>query len=674
MKKIALLSLIVFSVFALKAQKKNESKGTPINVVAEDPELLKIGSKSVLLSEFNAIYNKNNVKENVTEESVNEYLDLYIKFKLKVTEAEELGYDTLSSFIKELAGYRKQLAQPYLTDKNVTEALIKEAYERMQFDVKASHILVALDPDAEGKDTVEAYNKIIAARKRVLKGEEFAKVAKAVSTDPSAQQNGGSLGYFTALQMVYAFETAAFTTKVGDVSMPVRTKFGYHILKVMDKRAARGSIKVAHIMIRASDKDTRSIAENQEVKINEIYTKLTVDKQDFAALAKQFSQDPGSAKRGGELPEFTTGKMVASFEDVAFSLKADGDISKPFKTQFGWHIVKRLSYTPLGSYDDLYSTIKAKVSRDSRSNKSKEVLLASIKENNNFKETIRERNDFYKLVTADNIKNGTFEASKTAKYTKVMFGFYAADGDKVEYTQADFAKYIQEQTARGVKNKNAKVNVNSEINKLYKKVVASTAIEFKDSRLAKTNIEFKLLMQEYRDGILLFDLTDKKVWSKAVKDTTGLQAFYEKNKNNYMWEERVEATIYACANDAVAKKVAKLVKNKTKKGYTNADILEMINKESQLDLIIKDGKFTKEDNENIAKATWKANTTSTIKGDKNVVIVAVDKVLAPAPKELNEVRGLVTSDYQNYLEKEWVEALKAKYPVTVNKEVLKLVK
>lgn len=661
MKKISLLLLIAVSALTIKAQEK-------------DPVLLTIGDKGVTLSEFNAIYNKNNVKENVTEESINEYLDLYIKFKLKVTEAEELGYDTLATFTKELAGYRKQLAQPYLTDKNVTEALIKEAYERMKTDVKASHILVKLDADAEGKDTVAAYTKVMQARARILKGEDFAKVAKSVSEDPSAQKNGGNLGYFTALQMVYSFETAAYTTEVGKISMPVRTRFGYHIIKVVDKRAARGTIKAAHIMIKSTEKDTGVVLANQEKKIAEIYSKLTVGKEDFATLAAQFSQDPGSARRGGELPEFTTGKMVAPFENAAFSLKADGDISEPFKTQFGWHIVKRLSYTGLSSYDEMYATIKAKVARDSRSNKSKEALLAKIKADNNFKEYTKERNDFYKLVSQDDFKNGTWDPSKSEKYTKVMFGFYAADGEKLEYTQTDFSNYILSQTRRGIKDKSLTLNVNSEINKLYKKIVEATALQFKDSRLSKTNNEFRLLMQEYRDGILLFDLTDKKVWSKAVKDTTGLKEFYEKNKTNYMWAERVDATVYACSNEAVAKKVAKLVKSKAKKGYSNDDILKMVNTESQLDLTIKEGKFTKEQDDNIAKALWKEGETTTLTTKENTVIVVVNKVLPPAAKELNEVRGLVTSDYQNFLENEWVTALKAKYTVTVNKEVLKLVK
>ncbi len=659
MKNIVSALLLTASVLTINAQEK-------------DPVLLTIGEKGVNLSEFNAIFNKNNSKEKYNEESVKEYLDLYIKFKLKVREAEDLGYDTLPKFTKELAGYRGQLALPYLTDKEVTDGLIKEAYNRMKLDVRASHILIKVDENASSQDTLAAYNKAIKTRKRILAGEDFVAVAKEVSTDPSAQKNGGDLGYFSVLHMVYAFETAAFETKVGDISLPVRTKFGYHIIKVVDKREARGSIKVAHIMVKTGKGAVSHVkGDAPKLKIEEIYGKLK-DGEDFAVLAKQYSDDTGSAKRGGELPEFNTGKMVETFENTAFGLAKNGDYSEPIKTDFGWHIIKRLGLKKVAPFEELEESIKAKVARDSRSNRSKKALLQKIKDENGFVENIKERNDFYKLVNKEDYLKGTWEAEKAAKYTKLMFAFYAKDGDKFEYTQADFAADFAKSKYSNRNNKN--VNVELEINRVYAKILSNKAVAFKDSRLSKTSDEFRLLMQEYRDGILLFDLTDEKVWSKAVKDSSGLDAFYEKNKENYMWAQRAEATLYICNDATIAKNVNKLLKKRSKKAYTNDDLLKMTNVESQLALKIEEGKYSKGDNVEVDKAAWEKGTLSNINREKAIVIVEVKNILVPEAKLLKEIKGLITSDYQNHLEKEWVSNLKSKYAVVVNNDVLKLVK
>lgn len=660
MKKIGLVTLLLSAVLVSKAQQT-------------DPVLLKIDNKAVTLSEFDAIFKKNNTKETViTEESVNEYLDLYIKFKLKVREAENLGLDTSASFKSELEGYRKQLIQPYLTDREVSEALIEEAYERMKYDVNASHILINVDENALPKDTLIAYNQILKIRDRILKGEDFGTVAVETSNDPSSKTNKGNLGYFNALHMVYPFESAAYNLKVGDISMPVRTRFGYHIIKLNDKRTARGTIKVAHIMIQGSKDLDEETLKNKKQKIDEIYAKLLTDKTQFGELAQQFSDDKGSAARNGELPPFGTGKMVPEFEEAAYALKNDGDISEPIQTSYGWHIVKRLELTPLDSYENMYNTIKSKVSRDSRSNKTQEAVINKIKAENAFKEYIAKRDEFYKLVNADEFAKGEWTADKAKKLNKVMFGFYAKDGQKLEYTQTDFAKLIEENKPKA--KPNTEVNVVAEINRLYKSVLEEKALAFKEERLPKTNIEYKLLYQEYRDGILLFNLTDQKVWSKAIADTAGLEEFFKTNQSKYMWNKRAEATVYKCSDEATATQVEKVLNKKSKTPITNDELLKMFNKESQLTLTINEGKFEKGENASVDANEWIKGKLYKVKSAKGVDLVRITNVLEAEPKKLNEVKGLVTSDYQNFLEKEWVAELKAKYKVEVDKEVLKQVK
>lgn len=655
MKKLIVCISFILGTLVVFAQ-KNDS-----------PILMEIGDKKITLEEFEAIYNKNSDNKKNTKEEVEDYLDLYIKFKLKVVEAEDLGMDTLPAFTQELEGYRKQLAQPYLSDREVTEKLIEEAYERMKYDVKAAHILVKVTLEASPKDTLAAYNKIMKIRKRIVGGEDFEKVAVEVSEDPSAKNNQGNLGYFSAFQMVYPFESAAYNTEVGKISMPIRTSFGYHLVKTFDKRKARGIMKVAHIMVRADKKLGEAEINQKKEKIDEIYTKVIAKDADFTAIARQYSDDKESAKRGGELPAFGAGKMVEEFETAAFALENDGDISAPILTDYGWHIIKRLELKNLESYEELYPTLKAKVARDSRANKSKEIVIENIKKENNFKEDLKRRNDFYTAVDQKKFNKGEWKAEDVAKLDKVMFGFYPTDGEKFEYRQTQFAKRIENHMSR---NEPTNVDLKPYINKLYNTVVEEMTMRFKNRRLPIVNKEFRMLLQEYREGILLFNITDEKVWSKAVKDTTGLEAFYEANKQNYMWGERADAVIYKCNNDKVAKKVEKLIKAKAKKGYSNEDILKQINKDSQLNLTIEEGKFTKEQNELVAKAKWENKAVTKLNNENEIVLIEVKEVLAPQPKLLDEVRGLVTSDYQNKLEKEWVETLRKKYPVKIHKEVL----
>lgn len=646
MKKITIISIALLFAFIVKAQH-------------EDSILMTINDRKITLGEFERIYKKNsNVKSGeFDQKSVEDYLDLFINFKLKVIEAEELGYDTLPGFKRELNGYRVQLEKPYLTDNEMDERLMKEAYNRMKQDINASHILIELDEKAPPEDTVKAYNKIMEIRQKIIDGMDFNEAAKKYSEDPSVQRNAGNLGYFTVFQMIYNFETAAYNTPVGGISEPVRTQYGYHIIKVNDKRDAAGKVRAAHIMVAVPNTMSKEEQIAAKDKINAIHDSIQAG-VDFAELAKRHSDDKGSATRGGELPKFGTGRMVPEFEKAAFALVETGEISEPVKTNFGWHIIKLLEKEGIKSYNELRHELKMRVSRDSRMHASKTQILNKLRKEYNFKtnrehfeDMVQKMND--KLFTEDN----WLEDNKS-KFSKTLFKLL----DSV-YTQYDFAYFLKKKTRRKEGDSYRKY-----MNWAYPRFVDETIEEFERKMLPVKYPEFRYLMQEYHDGILLFELTDKVVWSKAVQDTIGLQKFYEANKNNYMWGERYDGTVITCKNAKVAKKVNKFIA----KDKTIEEITAKINKKDSL-MSTETGIFAKGDNKIVDYKIWGIGSNDQIKSDASLSVLIGNKI-EPTHKTLDEAKGLITADYQNYLEKEWIKELRKKYDVNVNYDMLKLVK
>ena len=636
----------------------------------KDPVLITIGGNEVTLSEFENIYHKNNDAQLADPKSLDEYVKLFVNFKLKVKAAEDLGLDTTQAFVDELAGYRRQLAQPYLVDKDLNENLIKEAYERLKEDVNADHVLVKISPDASPNDSLQAYNKIMSFRKRLVNGESIEKIKKELGEITSQSKVlAEQLGYFTAFQMVYPFESAAFNTPVGTVSNPVRTRFGYHVIQVNDRRASRGEIRAAHIMVKLKKNATDEEKTKAKSKIDEIYQKLEGGAS-FEELAKLYSDDKNSGAKGGELPWFGTGKMVPKFEDAAFSLKEDGTTSKPIQTRYGWHIIKRLEKKELKSFDEMKSEIKAKISRDSRASMSRESLLKKLKEEYSYNPKMNEIKDFYKVVD-NSYFTKKWSADKAKDLTAVIFTLKDNTyGDKQEtYTQQDFAQFL-EKRMRPQKPK----EIEKVVDDMYAEWVDTQVMQFENENLEAKYPEFRALMKEYRDGILLFELMDKKVWTKAVKDTAGLKDYYNNNKNNFMWDERLDATIYTCTNPEMVKLTRSLLNKRRKKGYNSDYILEKVNADSQLNLKVEKGVFLKGENDIIDATPWTDNSISESVMNGKTVFVDINKKIAPTPKKLSESRGLVTAEYQNYLEQEWIKELQQRYDVHVDRKVLSLVK
>jgi peptidyl-prolyl cis-trans isomerase SurA len=623
-------------------------------VLAQDKNatVLSVDGEPTSLEEFENIFRKNNRDSAISQQSLDEYMELFINFKLKVKEAREAGLDTVKKFKTELDGYRNQLARPYLTDTDKLNDLMREAYKNQTQEVRAMHILIKTDANATPADTLRAYNKTMAIRERLMKGEDFASLAKAVSEDPSAKDNGGDLGYFTAFQMVYPFEKAAYDTKVGEVSMPVRTRYGYHLIKVVDKRSARGEIHVAHIVVKPkSETDGEA---NAQTKINEIYQKSLSGESTFEDLASKFSDDPTSAKKGGELAWFGTGKMVIEFEDAAYSLKNNGDVSQPFKTSFGWHIVKRLDYKPLPSFESMEKELKNKVSKDSRAEQTRKSFVEKLKKE--YAYTIDEV-ELAKLV--EKADSNAFEGKLYVNKKSLEKPLISMTG--LTITVNDFNEHMRTKGRSKPTMSPADFVKTSAL-----KFGEDKLLQLEDARLEEKHTAFRLLMKEYREGILLFEMTDQMVWSKAVKDTAGLAAYYEANKENFKWPERANVIIYTCSTPEIAKKTRKMLNA----GKDKSTIAGELNQESQLNLQVQEGVFAREDNALLDKTTWKVGISEDIADNGQIVIVQFKEIIPPTIKKLDEARGMITSEYQTYLEQQWITEMRAEHKYQVNKEVL----
>jgi len=625
-----------------------------------DPTIMTINDKKITQSEFLQIYLKNNPDPKFDKASLDEYMELFTKFKLKVSEAEALGYDTIPKLVKELDGYKKQLALPYLIDSAKNESLIKEAYDRTKHEIKASHILIKLSPNPSPEDTLKAYNRIIELKKRIENGEDFAMVAmgKDGSEDPSVSSNGGNLGYFTAFQMVYPFEDVAFKTPVGKISDPLRTRFGYHIVKVVDKREARGTIETAHIMVSVSSTATGDLVEEAEAKIKEIYALLQKG-ENFEDLVEQYSDDPSSNKKDGVLPAFGTGattRMVTEFEDAAFALKSDGDYSSPIRTDYGFHIIKRISLTPVSTYEDMKDMLEGKVAKDERSKSTQNSFVEKLKKEYNYQDKTKKTLKWF----VDHIDSNYFLGNLDISSLKTNTALFVIDGK--EFKQQDFAVFLKSQGRRSVVEDPAIV-----VKKQFKAWEKQEILNYEESKLAGKYPAYKALTTEYHDGILLYEIMSDKVWNKAMKDTTGLKAFYEANKENYRWGNRISGDIYECNSKEIAQEVLKLTKIDS---LTSSKIVRKINETSELNVRNRNGKFETEKVNYLNGKTFKVGVNEPFEFDGKFYVVEVEELLAPTLKEFNEAKGSITSDYQNQLEKDWLQELKAKHPITINTEAL----
>lgn len=624
--------------------------------------LMFIKGQAVPVDEFLYIYTKNNgAKADFTKASLDENLNLYKNFKLKVQYAKDLKLDTLQSIKTELAGYRKQLADSYLMDKEVTEKLIHEAYERSKKDLKLSHILISV-PSSTPNDTTLAYKRITELKDKLNKGTDFSTLAKEYSDDKTTKENGGELGYFTSLfpNGFYNVETAVYKLKTGQVTDPIRSSLGYHLFKVDDIRDARGEIEVSHILIRTKkdDKTSETIA---KAKIDSIYQLLTRG-ENFEDMAEQYSQDKGSSLKGGYIGFFGINRYEKTFEDAAFGLKKDGAYSMPIETSAGWHIIKRISARPIGDYENARKRIEPKVKTDSRFDEAREVLLEKIKKECGLKEDPKLMQAYISSLDASYFNNDWVPPGQNGD--KLLFSM--DNGTKLSL--GEFELELKSNTRKRMSMKQTHT-VETAVKDMYNDALNTALLKYEEGKLEVKYPDFKSLMREYEEGTLLFAASEKMVWKKASEDSTGLKKFFDTNlKGRYKWDRRAVTSIVTLrqGTEEDAQKIADYFKT-----HTAAEVETQFNTDKKV-VMIEDKSFEQDRNPDVDKLLWKKGEISGVLKDpktKAFYIVKINDVLAPADKTLEESRGYAVAEYGDYLEKQWIGQLQKDIPVKIDTKV-----
>lgn len=621
-----------------------------------DKVLFTVDDDPIYVSEFLRVYNKNlDLVQDESQKDVDGYLTLFTNYKLKLKEAKALELDKKPSYLRELNTYKKQLAKNFIYDNKVTDELVKEAYNRISYEIKASHILIKLPENASPQDTLAAYNKIEKLRERAL-SEGFETVRKAVHNGKSVF--GEALGYFSGFRMVYKFETAAFNTKVGEISQPFRTRFGYHIVKVFDKRKSRGERTVAHIMVGIKQNDT--LNESPKNRIDDIYKKLNQG-EDFEALAKQFSEDKSSAQKGGLLNTFSSGQLSSpEFEDVAFNLKEVGDVSQPFKTQYGWHIVKLHDKKPTPPFEEIKSELEAKVKRDSRSKLIDDALASKLKAKYNVNGNQPALPYFVSVLNDDYYKRiWKLPSNFKGNSPLVKIG-------KTTYTFNDFGTYL-EKTQRST---NPQSTFKTIVSDKYDDFLNTRLIQYQEAHLEEENEEFAHIVNEYREGLLLFDLMETTIWNTAKSDSLEIQNYYSANKEKYTLPKRIDVVVASSNKQKTLKKVAKLLKQNMDLEH----IKNLVNTNGQVHVVFTTGIMDANHQALPDNFEFAAGLSKIYKHNKAFIVAKVKKVLPEQLKTFEEAKGLVISDYQTYKEEQWVNKLKEKYKVVVNQDAFNQVK
>lgn len=623
---------------------------------ARSQTLFTYGTHAVSKEEFLKAYNKNNAETKPTEAGYREYLDLYIRFKLKVQAAYDARLDTLVAQQAELKAFRSQVAGTYMNDEASTRMLIEEAMQRSKKDILVSHIYIAVPAGADEVQQKKAAAKANAAYSRLQKGEDFAGVAKAFSEDPDVQLNNGVLGYITALVMPYEMENIVYATPVNKFSAPYRSKIGYHIFKNGGTRAAIGKMRAAQILLSFPPDAGQDQIDRLQVLADSLYGQLQKG-SDFKELARSFSNDNITYQNGGEMQEFGVGRYDPAFEAAAFALPSDGAISKPVRTAFGFHIIKRIARIPVqadpgnAAHVENYRQL---ISQNDRMGVSQKVMLKKILAQTGYKALPLDAGALKQF--ADSILAGA-AAPRKMPLSTVLFTF-----PNKKITAQDWSQFLGE--VRNFENlRNGKSP-----QQLLDQYVEAVALEYYRDHLELYNSEFAFQLKEFKEGNLLFEIMQRKIWDAAALDSAGLRKYYLANQNKYWWEPSADALIITCTNDSVAKVARQRIEQDPAGWRTLLDNSDgtMQGDSSRFELaqlpVAEKTVFT----ENSLTSTLINET------DNSATFCYIRKIYREkAPRSFNDARGFVINDYQTALEERWIAELRKKYPVVTNQQVLK---
>ncbi|HOX73668.1 MAG TPA: peptidylprolyl isomerase [Bacteroidales bacterium] len=624
-----------------------------------DKILMNVAGNDVTAGEFIRMLNKSSEPGKIAD--VDEYLGQYINFKLKVADAVSEGIDTTRAFRNELSGYRNQLAQNYLTDPEAKEKLLQKTYQRSLEEINGWHILVNCPEGSKPEDTLLAWQKAAGIRERIINGEPFEQVARSTSDDPSVRINGGNLGFFTVFQMISPFEDAAYSLKKGAVSDPVRTPYGYHIINVADKRPSRGKVLVAHIMKLSPPGAGEEETKAAEKSINELYKQLQ-DGASFTSLAKQYSDDKESAVRGGKLNWFGAGEIISDFAEAAFSISDTGSFTLPVRSPYGWHIIKLLDKKPHGSYEEMRSFLESKINQSYLNSLSKKTFIDKLKKEYNYEINTPAYNWFIR-------NTDTLIIQGLKKYVRKGMppgNLYTFAGQGL--LNSDFASYIENRGSRIITSDPVHF-----IRESLETILSDQIIKYEDSILETKYPDFRYLINEFHDGILLFDISERKIWNRVQEDSTGLLQYYEENKINYPGKRAMEAIIYSLKDVNSEKKLYSAFRKYSRKQDTEKLMKDKFNTSGDSLLVINEGTWIEGQDPELDKIKWQEGIIRTRINNYPSVLV-IKKIIEPSPLPFEEVRGDLMADYQVFLENQWIDQLKKKYPVKIDSQILNEIK